>query len=211
MKRNIQKVSEAKYKENPFLGPEVLTIPRSKGVFKVGKSEKLIVDEKTGEIESIAAIYGYEERDKEGFKKIFVAGIRSMMDMSATGTKAFAFILDCLRINEATIYINIPKMAESCKWKTTSQCYSGLGELIANKIVAPSEEPNLWFINPKFVFNGDRLLFMKEYRIKKEKEKNNIEVQRDQKLLQSNPELFDEEEETFKPEFIKGSEESASW
>lgn len=196
MKRNIKKLSEvSRYKENPFLENEILTIPRRKGVFKVGKSEKLIVDERTGEVESIAAIYGYEERDKEGFKKIFIAGIKSMMEMSTTGTKAFAYVLDCLRINEATIYINIPRMAESCNWKTTAQCYSGLGELIANKIIAPSEQANLWFINPKFVFNGDRLLFMKEYRIRKEKQKVGNEVISDnsnnEKQLSVVPELFD--------------------
>lgn len=166
-KTKIKRVSDVdKYSENPFLGSDVLTIPRRKGIYKLGRSDKLIIDEATGEVENVAAIYAYEEKDTEGFKKIFVSGIRSMMEMSATGTKAFAFLLDCLRINEATIYINIPKMAESCKWKTTSQCYRGLGELIANQIIAPSTEPNLWFINPKFIFNGDRLLFMKEYRIK---------------------------------------------
>lgn len=196
MKTKIQRVSDVdKYSENPFLGLDILTIPRRKGIYKLGRSDKLIVDEATGEIENVAAIYAYEEKDTEGFKKIFVAGIRSMMEMSATGTKAFAFLLDCLRINEATIYINIPTMAKSCQWKTTSQCYKGLGELIANQIIAPSKEPNLWFINPKFIFNGDRLLFMKEYRIK-----SNLDASDPLKKLKGDTSTLKDE-----PELIQGS------
>ncbi len=52
-----------------------------------------------------------------------------------------------------------------CGYKSKMQCYRGLGELLANKIIAMSDQPNLWFINPKIVFNGDRIAFIKQYKI----------------------------------------------
>jgi len=163
----INRISKAtKYKDNPFLNSDVFTIPKGKSAYRVGRMDKLLVDSDTGEIENMAAVYAYEEKDKEEFIKVYVNGMKSLMDMSNTGSKAFYFIMNCLRINDDRVYVNITEMAEYCKWKNTAQCYLGLGELIANKIVAPSMSPNLWFINPKFVFNGNRILFMKEYRMK---------------------------------------------
>ena len=163
----INRISKTtKYKDNPFLNSDVFTIPKGKSAYRVGRMDKLLVDSDTGEIENMAAVYAYEEKDKEEFIKVYVNGMKSLMDMSNTGSKAFYFIMNCLRINDDRVYVNIMEMAEYCKWKNTAQCYLGLGELIANKIVAPSMSPNLWFINPKFVFNGNRILFMKEYRMK---------------------------------------------
>jgi hypothetical protein len=60
-------------------------------------------------------------------------------------------------------------MCSFCGWSTTTQVYLGLGELIKNKIIAPSVNSNLWFINPNVIFNGDRIAFIKEYKLKQTK------------------------------------------
>jgi hypothetical protein len=168
----INRVSEVtKYAENPFLGHDSFKIKKGKQSIRVGTTNKLLVDPNTGEAESIGVIYKDSEVDKEEFVKVYIKGVKDLLDLSNTGTKAFYFVIQCLRINEATIYINITKMAEFCKWKTTAQCYLGLGELIANKVIAPSTQPNLWFINPSIIFNGNRIVFITEYRKRSEKER----------------------------------------
>ncbi len=166
-----------KYENNPFLGGDVLTISRGKSSVVIGSTNKLLVDADTGEAEGIAVLHKYTEVDKDEFVKVYTKEMKNLLDLSSTGTKSFYFLLECLRINDATVYINITKMAEYCKWKNTSQCYLGLGELIANKVIAPSTEPNLWFINPNFIFNGNRIVFMKEYRKKEEKNIKKLPVQ----------------------------------
>jgi Firmicute plasmid replication protein (RepL) len=174
----IKRISKVdKYEKNPFLGGDVLTIKRGKSSMIIGSTNKLLVDEKTGEVEGLAILHKYTEVDKDEFVKVYIKEMKNLLDLTSTGTKSFYFLLECLRINEATVYINITKMAEYCKWKNTSQCYLGLGELIANKVIAPSTEPNLWFINPNFIFNGNRIVFMKEYRRKEEKDIKKIPVQ----------------------------------
>ena len=60
-------------------------------------------------------------------------------------------------------------MKEFCGWAKTSQVYLGIGELMANKIIAQSVNPNLWYINPNVIFNGDRIAFIKEYSLKQTK------------------------------------------
>jgi hypothetical protein len=72
-------------------------------------------------------------------------------------------------MNEAQIYLNIHKLVEYAEWTNTTQAYKGLGELIANSIIAPSCQPNIWFINPNVIFNGDRIAFIREFRMKEKK------------------------------------------
>jgi hypothetical protein len=43
-----------------------------------------------------------------------------------------------------------------------------LAELIGNEIIAMSDKPNIWYINPSVIFNGDRIAFIKEYNLKKD-------------------------------------------
>jgi hypothetical protein len=51
--------------------------------------------------------------------------------------------------------------------------YRGLTELIKNKIIARSQREAEYYINPAFVFNGDRLVFTTII----EKEKDDKEIQ----------------------------------
>ena len=40
-----------------------------------------------------------------------------------------------------------------------------MNELIDSKFIAESEATNLYFVNPAFIWNGNRLAFIKEYRV----------------------------------------------
>lgn len=168
MKKDIVLVREAtKHKENPFLQNDIFQVKKGKSTVIAGSTKKVMVDIETGETEGIALVHRYKEVDTAEFVKIFKDEIKSTFDLSKTGNKAFGYILSILPIRSATIYLNISKMVEYCEWKTTVSAYQGLGELIKNKIIAPSMEPNLWFINPSIIFNGDRYAFIKEYRLKR--------------------------------------------
>ena len=43
-------------------------------------------------------------------------------------------------------------------------------ELLTKKFIAEALEPHKFWINPHLFFNGDRMSFVREYRIKTEKE-----------------------------------------
>jgi hypothetical protein len=43
----------------------------------------------------------------------------------------------------------------------------GMSELIKKEFLYESIEPNIYFLNINYMFNGDRLAFIKEYRINK--------------------------------------------
>ena len=43
-------------------------------------------------------------------------------------------------------------------------------ELLEKKFIAEAVQPHKFWINPHLFFNGDRMTFIREYRIKTEKE-----------------------------------------
>lgn len=48
-----------------------------------------------------------------------------------------------------------------------------LKEMMEKGFLAESTKPNLFWFNPHLFFNGDRMVFVREYRKKSEKIKNN--------------------------------------
>ncbi len=167
----IIKISSVqKHETNPFVDGGMLIMKRGRTTIIAGSTSKVLVDVKTGESEGIALLHRYKEVDRDQFIKLYLGEVRSLFDLSKTGLKAFGFVLTCMRINDAEIYLNIPDMVKYCEWSTTAAAYRGIGELMANKIIAPSVKANLWFINPNIIFNGDRIAFIKEYRLKSNKQ-----------------------------------------
>lgn len=136
----------------------------------VGGTHKVLVDTNTGDSEDITFFHRYKEVDKDKFVKLFVNEVQALFDLSKTGLKVFGYVLQSLKINQDLIYIDIEDARNYCGYKSKKQVYKGLSELIGNKIIAMSKRTSLWYINPKIVFNGDRIAFVKEYRLKKRSE-----------------------------------------
>lgn len=159
--RSIKKCTE-----NPFLKDKPLKIDQAKKQIMVGSTKDILVNSETGETEGLTLLAKYKEVDKTQFVKLFIDEVSYMFELSRAGIRVFSFVLQCLKINNDEIYIHIPDLMKHCNYKQPNQAYKGLAELIKNEIIAMSEKNNLWYINPNVVFNGDRIVFMKEYRIK---------------------------------------------
>jgi len=65
------------------------------------------------------------------------------------------------------VYIFLPELLDFSQWTSNKQGYTALKELVKAGIIALSTRPGYWFINPAIVFNGDRLLFVQEFKKKK--------------------------------------------
>ncbi|HUM53516.1 MAG TPA: hypothetical protein PK431_16980 [Chitinophagales bacterium] len=155
-----------KYSKNPFLTDEILKIDSGKKMIIAGSTKQVLVDTDSGQIDGITLLHKYKEVDRTQFVKLYVNEIQSLFDLSKTGLKVFGFVVNSMRINTDEIYISITKLMQYCGYRNKTQVYKGLAELIGNKIIAMSEDTNLWYVNPNVVFNGDRIAFVKEYRLK---------------------------------------------
>lgn len=155
-----------KHTQSPFLDNNLLKIDKEKKTIIAGSTKDVLIDSDTGEVLGKTVLHRYKEVDKTQFVKLFVGEVSALFELSKPGLKVFGYVLESLPINKGEIYLHIPDLMEYCGYKTKRQAYKGLGELIFNKIIAMSTKPSVWYINPAIVFNGDRIAFIKEYRLK---------------------------------------------
>lgn len=155
-----------KHTKNPFVEQPYFKMETKRQTIIAGSSNKLIVDADTGVTEGITIMHKFKEVDKNQFVKIYLSEIKSLFELSKAGLKTFAYVLHCLKINEAEAYINISELMVYCQYKQSNQAYRGLGELMANNIIAMSKRVNIWYVNPNFIFNGDRVAFIRQYKLK---------------------------------------------
>lgn len=152
------------YATNPFM-VEVET--KNRRVIHGSKESMVLVSQNSGEVVGNAAgFWESHEVDATQFVKLFISGVKALKALSSAGTRVFEVLYlrvqsevgkDLVNMGFWLVDQNITPMSE----KTYIR---GLGELIAKGFIALTPQPGLYWLNPSFVWNGDRLAFVKEYR-----------------------------------------------
>ena len=159
--------NDLKYKKNPFIVDEdgrfVLDVKTKNTKIYRGGGNEAIVNTDTGEITGQTTFIQTQKVDSNQFAKLFVNEIKNLLDLSQTTYKMLLYIMTLLKPNKDEIYIFVPDVMEHCNWKNKPTVYKAIKELIQNEIIAPSWKPNIYFINPSILFNGDKLILVKAY------------------------------------------------
>ena len=161
----------AVYKMNPSLSNSLPTKIATKNLSKVGSA--YMVAPGTGEVLARGAFGFVEEKevDTEQFVKIYLAGIRKYGELSKAGALLFEFVYKSMSGQNAkdkdTITISFPLTQE---WKpdlARATYYRGLNELLDKEFLYRSyASSDLYFVNIRFMFNGDRMVLAQSYRRK---------------------------------------------
>lgn len=178
MNEENKKTDVVRYKENPFIKDLDIKV-RSKNikVSKFGKKDNInLINEDTGEHHG--TYIGTTKRvDEEQFLKLFTSNIAMTFDLGAPGIKAFnvlCFVMQNTAIEKDRIFIDKHVMEDfnqhHNKKLSKAVLYRGLTELIDSSIIARSVRDGEYFINPNFVFNGDRIIFSTIIEKKKKEE-----------------------------------------
>lgn len=94
--------------------------------------------------------------DNEQFIKWFKRGQLANTFLGSAGRKVLAYVLDCMRTDNTAVHLVQGDYVEMMKEKPGTY-YVGLNELMATQFLAPSNTKNVYFINPSFIFSGNRL------------------------------------------------------
>jgi hypothetical protein len=151
------------YKSNPFM---VDMTTRTRRITNK-RGDMMLVNSETGEIGTqIAGFWEAEEVDSTKFIKLFVKGVKALKELSGSGTKVFEFLYLKVQdsIGKDKIYMSFSHVDQALTPMSESTYSRGMRELVAKKFIAPSEDSALFWLNPSYVWNGDRLAFVKEYR-----------------------------------------------
>jgi len=154
------------YQTNPSI-PAENEIKKSKRA-QIGTDLKgLVVDNGTGEIlgHGGAIAYEWEEVDKERFVKLYLAGLKQASGLKKAGLSVFELIYNQVRENPGKDTVLLDPLSSGMEERTY---HRGLRELLEKEFIFRSTNPGLFFVNIRFMFNGDRLAFVKGYRIRKE-------------------------------------------
>ncbi len=156
-----------RFDKNPFIGD--LVVQKKTKMIKVsslGKDNNVLINQETGEVHGTHVVT-YKKVDKEQFVKIFPAMIGAQFDLGPAGIKAFAvlmwavqdqaqdkdivcldkYILEQFQNEHPNLKASLPTIRK------------GLVELESAKFIAKAFRLGDYFINPKLIFNGDRVAF----------------------------------------------------
>lgn len=130
------------------------------------------VNEDTGEISKIMSKTGtvfIEAKyvDKDEFTKVYKKNLKEMFSLSSTALKLFGYFIGEVnhKDKEGMVYMSLQDGMDFCEYGENSRSlvYRGLTELIQKGFICKTERPWTFFVNPKYIHNGDRIAIFKEY------------------------------------------------
>jgi hypothetical protein len=183
-----------RHEENPFMALAAInTKIGSKRITNKTGEQMMIVSQETGEIIAPAGFHTVIEVDKNQFVKLYINGVKAFRGLKAAGTTVFEVIYMAIQkqIGQDDLYIHYNSIDHSITPMSEATFYRGMKELIEKGFIAESTRPNIYFLNVDYLFNGNRLAFIKEYRLKdpsakptSETDKLKLEAAGQQRLIQ---------------------------
>jgi hypothetical protein len=156
------------YRTNPSVPSRDGLPTRSKRFHVPGGKASMIVDNSTGEIKGIGGMgfWWEEEVDSSRFVKLFLDGIKQAADLSKTGIQVFELVYHQMRANPGSDEIKLNQYVARDHGISDRTYQRGVRELLEKEFLYRSPSDGVFFVNIRFMFNGDRLAFVKAYHLK---------------------------------------------
>jgi len=187
-----QKKKQIRYESSPFL--DTLTINKKSKVVTVspmGKGDNVLINQTTGEIQG-TSVTTFKAVDDATFVKLFTQNIALTFDLTAAGLKALNVLIYAVQytaINKDEVFLDSKTLKSffssnpTVKVITRRTFFNGLSSLENAKIIAKSKRQGIYFINPSFMFNGDRIAFTTVLERKKATEQEKLEQHGQTRLI----------------------------
>lgn len=158
-----------RFKENPFIEDlEIKVGDKMVHISPMGKNtDVMLMNKETGETKTTQLV-SYKKVEKDKFVKLFSQNIAMIFDLGLAGIKAFNVLIRETQkpyvINRDIVLLGTYEHKEFLdEYPVKNFAYRtflrGINELVHCKIIAPSVRQGYYFINPAFIFNGERLEF----------------------------------------------------
>lgn len=155
------------YAENPFWEPKEIRI----GTRLVRVAGGMHVSNE-GESVQHSGIHVVQEVDKEEFVKLYTKNVRAIFDLKPTTQRVLQYLITELQKTPDADAIYLAWVGaqeffseENLNVSRTS-FHRAMKELLEKGFIAESTKPNMFWFNPHLFFNGDRMAFIREYRVK---------------------------------------------
>jgi hypothetical protein len=128
----------------------------------------MILDHSTGEVKGLGGMgfWWEEEVDTSRFVKLFLDGIKQAAGLSKTGIQVFELVYHEMRANPGSDEIKLNQYVARDHGISDRTYQRGVRELLEKEFLYRSPSDGVFFVNIRFMFNGDRLAFVKSYHLK---------------------------------------------
>ncbi|MHC5853566.1 hypothetical protein [Nostoc sp.] len=158
------------YEVNPSLSEPLPVRIRPSKPSKVGDAYMVVPG--TGEVVGRGAFAFVQEKevDSEEFVKVYLAGVRQYAELSKSGALLFEFVYKEISGRSSkdkdTVTLNY-LLAKRWKEDLSRRTYErGMNELLEKDFLYRSLAADVYFVNVRFMFNGDRMVLVQSYRRK---------------------------------------------
>lgn len=168
-KKEAQKTRRgvALYQTNPFISDAAVNTKAGvKRIADTTGTRMMVVNGETGEVQGPAGFWHQQIVDKTQFVKLYVNGVKAFKDLTGAGTKVFEvmYIEIQKQVGKDRVYLSFGQVDQDLTPMSEATYTRGMRELIAKDFLATCTAQGWFFINPDYLWNGDRLAFVKEYR-----------------------------------------------
>ena len=152
-------------KENPFAKQTIVQMGNYLATRQVaGKNddERAVLqayDENTGEMLGQTVFMRTKMVDTETFAKVYQAGFSAFADLKPSVMKVFQYIVSQLKPDNDRFFLFVEDIVEATGYSKMT-VYRALGHLCSREIIARGRGETDYFINPMYVFNGNRVTFI---------------------------------------------------
>lgn len=162
------------FKENPFL--EGVGYNQRKRTEVLYNGQQALVSTNTGEVlEDHLSIARVKMVDSDQFVKLYVANLHVFFELGKAAQRVAEFVLHQVghrAIGRGEVLLTFHEYEQYFAGREigggSRQTYMrGVQEMAGKNLIAKSPTPNIWWINPAIMFNGDRARFITEIRRKK--------------------------------------------
>lgn len=186
--KNVSRRQLPRFDTNPFVDTALLNqLSGAKNVYYTQTTQHSLIDLKTQEITPAQTqIIKTVRADKEQFVKIYTTHLKAFFELNQTAYKILQYVLYTVQneaINTDRVYLNLTsaqayfaQIGQTC---SSSSYYKGMKDLVVKLFIAETTSQNLYYINPKLFFNGDRVQFLTTFEVdnpKKTLQKYNEEI-----------------------------------
>ena len=154
----------ALYKSNPFISTALVETKTRR--ITNNKGDMMIVSKETNEVVApIAGFWQSHEVDSTKFVKLYINGVRAFRDLTSAGTKVFELLYLEVQKNmgKDKVFMSFGLVDQETTPMAQSTYKRGVHELIAKGFLAATPLQSWYWLNPDYLWNGDRLAFVKEY------------------------------------------------
>jgi hypothetical protein len=182
--KNISRRQLQRFDKNPFVDTALLNqLSGTKNVFYTQSTQHTLIDLETSEITPARTqIVKTIRADKEQFVKIYTTHLKAFFELNQTAYKILQYVLYTVQndaINTDKVYLNLipaqqyfSAIDQTC---SPASYYRGMKDLVVKLFIAETTSQNLYYINPKLFFNGDRVQFITTFEMDNDEKKHTLQ------------------------------------